>query len=699
MQCVIFPAISTCLFHSFTIFGKTFRQLKKHSYLFFFIGLLLIGCSDNKKNFTENKTLDSLDIYLKIANEDTVNLAKRIDSNNKALRILLQQENDSLNRKNLFQVANRFYNMNQSEKYFKVTKIISENSIASNDTENIAKAYSYLGDYYTTTSKKDSAFLFYKKAEKIYLKLKDNINLGNVYVSIAILQNYENDFLGSELSATQALNVLRETSEKAKIYEAYNILGVSSYGLKDYEKAIEYHTKALNLAEENNLTTYHESASSLNNLGGVYQEQNKHILAISMFQEALKNKNLFIDKPKLYATLLNNLAYSKLKLKDFSSLPDLFYKSLKIRDSLDVKPGIVYTKIHLSEFYAIKKDTLISQKFANEALELARDIESSPDLLLSLKQLGTVDPTNASYYTTEYIKIADSLQQAERKSKDKFARISFETDEYILQNDKLEEQNRKIIFSGIIMILFGTLIFVIKNQQAKNKEFLLKQAQQKANEDIYDLLLFQQQKIEEGRADEKVRIAQELHDGILGRLFGARLNLDSLNKRQDEDAMTSRNNFIAELKSIEQDIREISHDLSREKDEVNNNFLGIFNNLIEQQETISQAKVDCWISNDIHWDKIENSIKINLYRILQESLQNINKYAQAKNIKIEITKENEFLKILISDDGIGFIVNKKSKGIGLKNIISRTHSCNGTIDIQSKIGEGTAIKINLPINQ
>lgn len=658
-----------------------------------------LGCSDKKGNFSEKNISDSLSIYLTLANEDTISYDQRLEYNNKAFDILKDQENDTLNRKNLFKVANRYFNINNLESYKKAAEIVSERSKQSNDTISIAKAYSYLGDYYTNTSEKDSAFLFYTKAEKIYQKLDDQSNLATIYISIATLQTYEKDYVNSEMSAIKALNILKFAGDKSKMYEANNILGYISYKLKDFEKSLEYHTKAYVLATENDLNQSHEATNSLNNIGNIYQNLDQDKIAIDKFELALKDKTLFADNPKLYATLLDNLAYSKFKLKNYSELPGLFYKSLKIRDSLDITSGIIYNKIHLSEYFAKIKDTASALKVSKEAYELSKTAKNPQDILLTLKQLGIVEPANASFYSGEYIKINDSLQQAERKSKDKFARISFETDEYIMQNDKLAEQNRKIIFSGIIIILFGTLIFVIKNQQSRNKEFLLKQAQQKANEDIYDLLLFQQQKIEEGRADEKVRIAQELHDGILGRLFGARLNLDSLNKRQDEDAMVSRNNFIAELKSIEQDIREISHDLSREKDEVNNNFIGIFTNLIEQQENLSDAKVYCSISPDIHWDKIENNIKINLYRILQESLQNINKYAQASTIKIEISKAENNLKTSISDNGIGFQVSKKSKGIGLKNIISRTQSCNGTLDIQSKIGAGTSIVINLPINQ
>lgn len=80
-------------------------------------------------------------------------------------------------------------------------------------------------------------------------------------------------------------------------------------------------------------------------------------------------------------------------------------------------------------------------------------------------------------------------------------------------------------------------------------------------------------------------------------------------------------------------------------------------------------------------------------------MQNINKYAKAENIKIEITKIENHLLMAISDDGIGFQVAKKSKGIGIKNIISRTEACNGTIDIKSKIDKGTSLFIKIPINQ
>ena len=210
-------------------------------------------------------------------------------------------------------------------------------------------------------------------------------------------------------------------------------------------------------------------------------------------------------------------------------------------------------------------------------------------------------------------------------------------------------------------------------------------------------MISQQNDVETIRVKEKKRVAQELHDGVLGRMFGVRMNLDSLNKIHDESASVQRNGYLAELKNIEQDIREISHDLNREKSELINNFVAIVDNLFEEQKKTFATKLVSTIDSNIKWETVSNAVKINLYRIVQESLQNINKYAKAENVKIEFKKETDHLFLQITDDGIGFNVNRGKKGIGLQNMLSRINECKGTFEIKSKIGEGTIITVTVPI--
>ncbi|AWG24286.1 sensor histidine kinase [Flavobacterium kingsejongi] len=670
----------------------------KNPFILFTVFLLLFSCNQKgEKLGNVTKAKDSLSIYLAVAYDETKEVEVRRDNNYKALDIIVGQSNDSMNRKYLFDVANRFYNMNDLEGYKAIVQKIENNSRSAKDTASVAKSLSYIGDYYAYKSVSDSAYLNYSKAAELYSLIHDDFNIGRMYLNKAMVQTNESDLLGSESSVFKALKHFRNNEDDKMIYEANNILGVVYNELKEYPKSIEYHQKAISIAEKGKIdVTYQAKATSLNNLGFVYKNMGDHYEAVEKFREGLSQKNLFRDKTFIYAMLLDNLAYSKFKLNDTHGLPGLFYKSLRIRDSLKIIPGIIINEIHLSEYYAHQKDTLMAMDFAKSAYKTAKDNRIYRDVLLTLKQLTVINKAKSADYSAEYIAINDSLQQAERNVRNKLARIEFETDELIIQKDELVERNRTIIYTSVIIIFIGLLLFVIRTQNSKNKELLMRQDQQKANENIYNLMLSQQKKIEEVRHAEKTRIAQELHDSILGRLFGTRLNLDSLNKKTDEDSVQDRYNYIAQLQHIEQDIREISHDLSNEKNAMTNNFVAIVKDLINEQEKLIDAEINFNLDASIEWELIDNDIKINLYRILQEAFQNINKYANAKHVGISILKIRDVLKFIIEDDGVGFDATKKSKGIGLRNMESRVMSFNGTLNIIAKKGEGTQLEILVP---
>jgi signal transduction histidine kinase len=344
-------------------------------------------------------------------------------------------------------------------------------------------------------------------------------------------------------------------------------------------------------------------------------------------------------------------------------------------------------------------DTLNALKYSNEALLLAKSTDVSRDILVALKQLAIIEPKKAAVYNREYIQINEDLQKTERSMGEKFSRIEYETDQIKGENIDLTIQNRNLVYILSLVTILGLFIYIIKAQKTKNRVLLYKQQQQKANEDIYSLMISQQTTIDIIRVKEKKRVAQELHDGVLGRMFGVRMNLDGLNGFQDEMAVNQRISYLSELKNIEQDIREISHDLNREKSELINNFVAIVDNLFEEQRKTFRTKLISNIDSTIKWDSLVNSVKINLYRIMQESLQNSNKYSNANTVKIELKKKEDNLVLVISDDGIGFNTKVKKKGIGIQNMISRTKECHGEFHVNSKKGEGTTITIIVPIEQ
>ena len=662
--------------------------------------MVFFGCTKkNTENQTTSSAEDSLTTYLSKANDFSSPTKKRQEYIHKAFAIIIEQEDDSLQRANLFRVANRYYNLNDWEKYQEVAQIVLEKAISSKDTVSIAKAYSYLGDYYVSQGVSDTAFKQYYKAEKIYLQQNEKINLARTRLNKAQLQYSESDYYGSEISALKALSALKGEKVDDILYELYNLLGLIYNELGEYSKAIGYHNKALISLNENPTPVEFQSrATSMNNMGLVYLNMTQYKKAIPYFQKGLEQKKeLLLYKPFVYALLLENLGYSRFKANESKGLPDLFYESLKLRDSLQLTTGVIVSQLHLSEYFASKGEKAKSLQYSKEALQTARNSKNYRNVLAPLKQLAIIEPQKAAEYNKEYIHINDSLQKSERKIADKFSRIEYETDEIKQENTDLTVQNRNLVYIFGSILILGLFLYIIKAQKAKNRELLYKQEQQKANEEIYNMMISQQNNVETIRVIEKKRVAQELHDGVLGRMFGVRMNLDSLNNFNDELASKQRNSYIVELKNIEQDIREISHDLSREKSELINNFVAIVDNLFEEQKKTYNSKLVSSIDSSIKWDLMTNAVKINLYRVVQESLQNINKYANANSIKVEFKKGIDNLFLQISDDGVGFNVKKAKKGIGLQNMLSRINECNGVFEIQSKKGEGTIITVTIPI--
>lgn len=665
-----------------------------------FLLLFLSACNKKKTSYEISSPKDSLPIYLTLANDIDLSYELKQENAKKAFSIVINQQNDSLNRVNLFKIANRYYNMSDFKSYNQISKLVLDRSIIAKDSISIAKAYSYLGDYYSSKMVSDSAYRNYFQAQKIYTQINDDLNLAKTLINKATLQFNEGDFFESEIAVFKALEILnREKNVNDKLYDCYNLLGILYNEREEFDKALEYQSKALNALNDKSIPSELQlRAKSLNNIGFIYINKNDYKKAIPYFERGLKENNLYKEKTNLYAMLLDNLGYAKFKSGRVDGLPDDFYRSLRIRDSLGLKMTMIANQIHLSEYYASKKDTIKAIQLAKEALSVSRSSEKLNNTLGALKQIAIVDPKNASIYSREYIQLNDKLLKAERKMGEKFSRIEYETNEIKDENSNLQEKNKTLVYVFSICTLLGLFFYVYKTQQAKNRELLFKQQQQIANEDIYNLMISQQNEIELTRIKEKKRVAQELHDGVLGRMFGIRISLDGLDKVDEAEASSKRKKYLTELKNIEQDIREISHDLNREKSELINNFVLILNKLFENQINTFSSKLITNFDTEIKWELISNIVKINLYRIIQEGLQNCNKYAKADIIKVEFKNENDHLVLKIEDDGIGFNTKRTKNGIGLHNIEYRAAECKGTVTIKSAKGEGTTLIVKIPID-
>ncbi|WP_430408526.1 tetratricopeptide repeat-containing sensor histidine kinase [Kordia sp.] len=653
--------------------------------------MLICFCSNSYSQ--ENISLDSIISNIKEDKYPQIVKKQKLDE---ALELTYKVSNDTLRNEYILSLSNLYRKNSDSLMFRKTTSQSLDLSEKLNDSISIARSYWRLGSFLKTI-KSDSSYHYYHKAKEIYELKSEQLLTGQMLFNMAVLQKNVKDYIGSQVTTTNAIEVFNALDDYDGLYRCYNNLGIIFNNLEDHENAIGYYNDALETLKRIPKKKILE-ATVLNNIGIVYREKENHVKAIDYYNKALAFDSLQIKNPKLYATLTDNIAYSKFKMNDFSELPDLFYKALKIREDLDISAGIVINKLHLSEYYLSQKDTIKSFNYANKAKELAKEIKSY-DHLLDLYKLLAVITTNDknSIYLKKYIKLSDSLIKNERTTRNKFALIKYETDVVKSENKKLNLKINWIVAISSAVIFFGFLIYVITQQRTRNKELEMEQQQQRANEEIYNLMIDQQDKIEEGRKREKERISLELHDGILGRLFGTRLSLGSLNAKDDSNSKKTREQYINELQSIEEEVRNISHELGLDNFDTTTSYSTMIANLLEEQSKITNFKYQIEDDDRIVWTDIPGHIKINIYRIIQESVQNINKYAKAKNVILDFKKNNNHIILTIKDDGIGFNQEKRSSGIGLKNMKSRVTLLHGQFTINSVPGKGTSISVDVPM--
>ena len=674
--------------------------------LLYFI-IFLFVCTLNAQETNTISVSDSLSFYTLLAEDNKIDLNYRIKNVKKAIEFahISNQDTTILKTKRLLATlylnkiarnemgVDSLYILNHEN--LKIAKKLKD-TVALGHISNVM-AYCLRNKYQA-----DSAYFYYYNTSKYFESQKMLDQQADAIYYMADIQFEERDYVGCENTAANAIKLYERMPQTEltldNLWGLYNLIAISSDELKLFDKAIEYHYKALSYSDKMK-DNYLYNLYSKSNIALIYKELKQYDNALEIYQELFVNKLLLMEEPSNYALILGDYAHLKHLIGSYpnSEITNMLNEAYKLSDTIQDEASIMSVALNASEYYFDEKIMDSAKYFSNIAYDLGKKTSTNDVILNALKLKSKIDTTkNSTKYLTEYIKLNDSLVNKERAIRNKFARIELETDQLETKNQQItRERMWLLILSGGLLITL-ILLYIIISQRAKNKELKLMQQQQEANEEIYNLMLSQQDKIDEARSIEKKRISEDLHDGILGRLFGTRLSLDSLNLSTTDEAMKTREGYIVELKNIEQEIRKVSHELNT--DFVSGSgFEDIIATLVESQCKAYGFKYDINTDGNIIWEEIPNKTKIHIYRIIQESLQNIYKHAQATHVDISFKLKNNVICLFITDNGLGFDVHKAKKGIGIKNMNSRVKEIQGNLEITSEKDVGTSILIKIPI--
>lgn len=653
--------------------------------------ILLVSC-DKAKKIDPIKSL-GYEKYFKNVDDENIEKSIRLKSLDSALQKALSMKKDTIKRHILFEIANKYDNIGELKSYFEVNQEVLQLSNSIDDSIGIGTSIYKIASYYARTDQLDSAYAKYYWSGKIFNELKEDTLAGKAILGMAITQKNRKDYIGSEESSIKAIKKFENTDKLRYLASSYNNLGTVSRRLGKYDDAIGYYETAQEyrkkLSDNMEVTT-----STLNNIGAVYIDKKEYDKAITYFKEALAFDNLESKRPKTYGRLLDNLAYASYKSGDEESFPEMFLKPLYFRDSINDRLGYVTSNKHLAEIYKEKGNRLLALSYARAAYQKAKEITYNDGILESLELLMTLEtPEKGVEYGEEYITLNTELYKQEKAFQDQSARIRFETDRLEIEKDKATETARRLIIIFSFVAILFLLGYIVLQRRNNRKELEYQEGQQQANEEIFNLMLSQQTKLEEGKHLAKQRISEELHDGILSRLFGLRLSLDSLNTKHGKEVENLRSTYIDQLKDLGKEIRRISHDINDEAFSPDSLYPDVLQKLLNEQLETQDVIYQFVYDQDINWDIISNPKKVHIYRIIQECVMNINKHAKAEHITVTFKRLESDIQLIIEDDGVGMDTSKAKSGIGMKNIKSRVAQIAGSYKVISKINLGTQIQI------
>ena len=335
-----------------------------------------------------------------------------------------------------------------------------------------------------------------------------------------------------------------------------------------------------------------------------------------------------------------------------------------------------------------------------QGLSIAKEIQHNEDIRDAYYNLSEFYKEekqfdSAYYYYNNYVSLKDSIVNERTRQNIAFMQSKFDAekkDEQIkTQQAQLKQQSllRNIIIgSSFFLLIIFALFYNWYRLKQKNK---FQQQLNKQQNEMMNTVIAVQDK-------ERKRIAEDLHDSLGSILSAAKLKLSAV---ADSENGNGRHNYDDTMKLLDEavnEMRNISHNLLPAS-LLRLGLVAGLQNLIDKITSKADLRIT-FISYGFK-ERLNENIEVSIYRIILESFNNIVKHAKAKNVTVQLMQYDNYINILIEDDGIGFENNDdiRRDGIGLNNIFSRVDSMKGKVDIDTRPKAGTVINIDIPYAQ
>ncbi len=582
-----------------------------------------------------------------------------------------------------------------------------------NYTRGIISYYTNITFVYNMLGKLDTSLFLNLQSVDIAREFGDQERLGtclnNVATSYLSQEKYDSAIV-YYLRSVEIFEGLGLTKKQSVIYS--NIVAVYN-DIQDYQKALLYTEKAIHFARQSDDTW--QILLALNNGSLPLTNTGRYQDAIDLLNEGITICRDLDDEYTLNS-MLSNLGDIYLKQNRIDEVFKIFEEGYTIAKKLEDSKGLCTHARGLAYYFLNKRNFNRAMFFANEALENAKKYNYQKQqqisyLLISDIYLaeGNLTAYNTFRYKNDSIqdviandKLQKNLQRLEEQYKAKLRDQQIEE----LKNEKTVQQlqyrtNQLILFSIVGFLLTFSILTLLLLRSARQKRQLLEKEKVIRKARIAELekekQLLASEAILKGQEEERHRLAKDLHDGLGGMLSGIKFSFSTM---KENLIMTPENQRAFErsmdmLDSSIREMRRVAHNLMPES-LIKFGLSASINDICKDITASGALKVNF---QPIDLDKllVDQPVLIIIYRIVQELLNNVMKHAGARNVLVQLIYRDGKLSLTVEDDGKGFDTTSinLSEGIGLSNIKSRIDYLGGTWDIQSDIGKGTTVTIDL----
>ncbi|WP_053992157.1 sensor histidine kinase [Mangrovimonas sp. TPBH4] len=526
-----------------------------------------------------------------------------------------------------------------------------------------------LAKAYNNSNKEDSAFLYFKKALKSFTLHQQEERIAETnYEIYSLLDSQKNLESNKEMYLNNLIEYAQEHKSDKWLGAIANQKAISFHNAQEVDSAKHYYNKALSYFRDMDSTKI--QIGILSNLaaihGKVYKDQDS---AIIITKAALK---LLDQDPTGKKNLNYRFAFCN-NLGNYYRRAENYPKAL--------------------EYYRMAENMDLSKQAHKYYLTLYKNIDSTYVELNDFK--------NAHKYFSKSDSIEKVINLKDQNASITEVEARYENEK--LRADNLEaeaarKRNRNLSILATVLLISVAIVSFLIQKNTRRKQKLAENEKELQTQKLATVLKEQELKaidaMIEGQEKERLRIANDLHDDLGGLMANVKLHFNSLNGHQNQELFERTNTLIDEAYNK---VRSIAH-------AKNSGVIakqGLLKAVQQMADKISYAnKISIEVIDHGLENRLENSLELTIFRIIQELTTNVIKHAEASEITIHLTNHDDSLNIMVEDNGKGFNPTKitsKSDGMGLGSIDKRVDHLHGSMAIESEPKKGTTIIIDIPL--